>query len=129
MWDTINTAILSLGLSQFLASLVPNDPARLRRDPISSGFPLRYLLTGGHPLLFPLFFCMVYAAFYLKLTPAALASYAAKAGAIGGIILSVLSILLYVRSWYRRARLGHEEPASTGSGDPPETGKGGTEAQ
>ncbi|MSS72548.1 MAG: hypothetical protein EXS64_13800 [Candidatus Latescibacteria bacterium] len=102
MWDTLNTAIFSLGLAQFCASLIPTDFSRLGPDPAQTGFPLRYLLTGGHLFLFPAFSCLIFGALHLGLPPALIVSYAVKAGGIGGIIFSVLSILVFVRQWYRR---------------------------
>lgn len=102
MWDTLNTVIFSLGLAQFCASLIPADFSRMGRDPAQAGFPLRHLLTGGHPFLFPILACLIYVTFHFKLPPAVVVSYAVKAGGIGGIIFSVLSLLTFVRQWYRR---------------------------
>ncbi len=103
-WDTFNAIVLSVGLAQFIASLVPTDFSRLGRDPAKAGFPLRHLLTGGHPRLLPVCFGLVYGAIYLKLAPVLVLSYAAKAGGIGGIIFSVLSQLTLVKHWYRYIR-------------------------
>ena len=103
-WDTFNATILSFGLAQFIASLVPMDFSRLRRDPAKAGFPLRYLLTGGHPLLLLVCLGLTSGAILLKLLPAPVLSYAAKAGGIGGIIFSVLSLLTFVKHWYRHIR-------------------------
>ena len=103
-WDTFNAIILSVGMAQFLASLIPIDFSRLGRDPAKAGFPLRHLLTGGHPLLLPVFFGLVYGAIRLRFAPLPVLSYAAKAGGIGGIIFSVLSQLTLVKHWYRHVR-------------------------
>ena len=113
MWDTLNTAVFSLGLAQFCASLIPADFSRLGRDPTRAGFPLRHLLTGGHPFLFPLFAGLIFAVFHFRLPPPVVVSYAVKAGGIGGIIFSVLSLLAFVRQWYRRswAKQGGEKPS------------------
>ncbi len=102
MWDTLNTAVFSVGLAQFCASLIPADFSRLGRDPAQAGFPLRYLLTGGHPFLSPLFACLIFSALHFELPPPLIVSYAVKAGGIGGVIFSVLSLLAFVRQWYRR---------------------------
>lgn len=103
-WDTLNAVVLSVGMAQFIASLIPIDFSRLGRDPAKAGFPLRHLLTGGHPLLLPLLFAIVYGLLRLKLAPDMVLFYAARAGGIGGIIFSVLSQLTLVKHWYRHIR-------------------------
>lgn len=110
-WDTFNGAVLSFGLAQFAASLIPTDFTRLGRDPAKSGFPMRHLLTGGHPLLMPVFFGLICGAIHLKFAPALVLFYAARAGGIGGIIFSVLSQLLFVKHWYRHLRKKTDAPA------------------
>ena len=102
MWDIINTVIFSWGLGQFFASLIPVNDSRLGGDPVQTGFPLRYLLTGGHPFLSPIFFLLIFGLIYLEFPPQIIVSYSVKAGGIGGIIFSVLAILVFARQWYKR---------------------------
>ena len=116
MWDTLNTAIFSLGLAQFCASLLPADFSRMGRDPAQAGFPLRYLLTGGHPFLLPVFFGLIFGILHFKLMPVLIVAYAVKAGGIGGIIFSVLSLLVFVRQWYRRGWAGGHGQGEDGEG-------------
>ena len=103
-WDAVNAIILSVGLAQFTASMIPIDFSRLGRDPAKAGFPLHLLLTGGHPVLLAVFFGLIWGLIRLQLAPAVVLVYAAKAGAIGGIIFSVLSQLAFVKHWYRYIR-------------------------
>ncbi len=45
---------------------------------------------------------MIFSLIYLKFPPQIIVSYSVKAGGIGGIIFSVLGILIFARQWYKR---------------------------